>query len=87
MVIMDHQMRAEYGPNGPEAGVKSWHIVAEDPVKAMCGRELSAEAETRDPSRWGEQPKLSCHTCGALLLRESPYLPAEHEERDRPSAW
>ncbi|MER5638346.1 hypothetical protein ABT095_15475 [Kitasatospora sp. NPDC002227] len=84
---MDHQMRAEYGPRGADGGVKTWHIVAEDPARAMCGRELSPEAETLSPAHWGDDPGLSCHTCGALLLRESPYLPAEHEEGERRSAW
>lgn len=80
-------MRAEYGPNGRSAGVKTWHIVAGDTGTAMCGKELQPDSETRDPAQWGQQPNLSCHTCGALLLRESPYLPAEHEDGPKPSAW
>jgi len=83
MVIMMHQMRAQYGPGGKAGGVKSWHIVAGDSTTAMCGRELDADAETRDPTRWAEQPGLSCHTCGALFLREAPYLPTEHEYREQ----
>lgn len=83
MVIMEHMMRAEYGGGGRAAGVKTWHIVVgETTTTAMCGRELDADAESRDPTRWSEQPGLSCHTCGALFLREAPYLPSEHEYRE-----
>jgi hypothetical protein len=84
MATMKHQMRAEYGPTGRAGGVKSWHIVLGDGTTAMCGRELEDGSELRDPARWSEQPGLSCHTCGALLLRESPYLPAEHDYREQP---
>ncbi|WP_344461178.1 hypothetical protein [Kitasatospora kazusensis] len=80
---MKHLMRAEYGPGGPEAGAKTWHIVSGDTGRAMCGRELDPGAETREPGRWGEQPELSCHTCGALFLREAPYLPDEHRYQEQ----
>ncbi|MBB4947993.1 hypothetical protein F4556_003528 [Kitasatospora gansuensis] len=81
---MEHQMRAEYGPDGQSGGVKSWHITVGDTITAMCGHELVAGGETREPTRWSEQPDLNCHTCGALFLREVPYLPSEHIYREQP---
>ncbi|WP_045303556.1 hypothetical protein [Saccharothrix sp. ST-888] len=81
---MMHLMRAEYGPGGRPDGVKTWHIVAEGEATAMCGRELDPGAESKDSTHWSDNPSLSCHTCGALHLRESPYLPAEHEVREQP---
>ncbi|WP_280702221.1 hypothetical protein [Kitasatospora sp. GP82] len=77
-------MRAEYGPGGKPGGVKTWHIVVEDDTTAMCGRGLEPEAETRDPVHWTDRPGLSCHACGALFLREAPYLPTEHGYREQP---
>lgn len=76
---MIHQMRAEYGPAGVASGeVKTWHIVRGDTTVAMCGRELDPGAEIRDAKHWVEHPDLHCHSCGALYLREAPYLPTEH---------
>ncbi|MEU9129242.1 hypothetical protein AB0D08_14250 [Kitasatospora sp. NPDC048540] len=78
---MIHQMRAEYGPAGAASGeVKTWHIVRGDDTVAMCGRALDPDAETRDAKHWVEHPDLHCHSCGALFLREAPYLPTEHDE-------
>ncbi|MER5861876.1 hypothetical protein [Kitasatospora sp. NPDC002040] len=81
---MEHQMRAEYGPSGRSGGVKSWHIVVGDTINAMCGHELEAESETKAATGWSDQPDLNCHTCGALFLREAPYLPSEHLYREQP---
>ncbi|MFI5529026.1 hypothetical protein ACIA8O_10800 [Kitasatospora sp. NPDC051853] len=81
---MEHQMRAEYGPDGQSGGVKSWHITTVGTSTAMCGHELESGAETREPTRWSEQPDLNCHTCGALFLREVPYLPSEHTYTEQP---
>ncbi|BFV58178.1 hypothetical protein KCMC57_up32820 [Kitasatospora sp. CMC57] len=77
-------MRAEYGPAGKPGGVKSWHITVGNATTAMCGHELETEAEVREPVRWAEEPGLNCHTCGALFLREVPYLPSEHLYREQP---
>ncbi|MFD9129855.1 hypothetical protein [Kitasatospora sp. NPDC059571] len=76
---MMHSMRAEYGPGGPDGGVKTWHIVRGEEAVALCGRELDAGAPGQDPSMWDRTPRLNCHTCGAMFLRESPYVPGEHE--------
>ncbi len=76
---MLHQMRAEYGSGGPSAGVRIWHLVRADETVAMCGREIDPAALARDPEAWGTTAELCCHTCGAVFLRESPYLPAEHQ--------
>lgn len=78
-------MRAEYGPEVNSRRVTSWHISTVGGVKAMCGRELRKDAETREPTRWSEQPDINCHTCGALFLREVPYLPSEHTYIEQPS--
>ncbi|RKN42934.1 hypothetical protein [Streptomyces hoynatensis] len=74
---MRHTMRAEYehvGASGEEESpgheVRTWHMVRGDGNVAMCGRVLQPEAETRPDGDWGTWPKLSCHTCGALYLRE-----------------
>lgn len=76
---MMHQMRAEYGAGGPPDGVRLWHMVRGAEQVAMCGRELEAGAPVRDAVDWGKTPELCCHTCGAYVLRESPYLGAEHQ--------
>jgi hypothetical protein len=73
-------MRAEYGSEGPSGEVKTWHIVRGDETVALCGRDLDAAAPEQDPSLWDRTPKLNCHTCGAVFLRESPYVPGEHAE-------
>ncbi|WP_345698300.1 hypothetical protein [Kitasatospora terrestris] len=75
---MMHQMRAEYGPAGSSGPVANWHIVRNDDLVAMCGRELDAAAPLQDAAHWTADPDRNCHTCGALYLRESPYLPDEH---------
>ncbi|WP_354641690.1 hypothetical protein [Kitasatospora camelliae] len=77
---MRHQMRAEYGPAGASAGVVTWHIVRDEDTVAMCGRELDGTGARQDASLWTTDPDHNCHTCGALFLRESPYLPGEHPE-------
>lgn len=77
--MVDYRMYAEYGPGGRAAGVRSWHIVREEETVALCGRELEPGAETRDPRMWTADPDLTCHTCGALFLRQAPYLPSEHD--------
>ena len=76
---MLHQMRAEYGSGGPSAGVKTWHMVRAGEDAAMCGRDLDASAPVQGPEAWGTTAELCCHTCGAVFLRETPYLPAEHQ--------
>ncbi|GHH60305.1 hypothetical protein ACFRKE_20850 [Kitasatospora indigofera] len=76
---MLHQMRAEYGSGGPSAGVKIWHMVREGEQTAMCGREIDPGAAAKEPTDWGSTAELCCHTCGAVFLREAPYLPAEHQ--------
>jgi len=80
MASMMHQMRAEYGPTGSTGEVVSWHIVRNADVVAMCGRELDESSEMQAAAGWTVDPDRNCHTCGALFLRESPYLPDEHEE-------
>ena len=79
-------MRAEYARTAPspesggeqdaEAGteraVVSWHMVRGRASEAMCGRELSADAELRPDADWGRTDEPMCHTCGALYLREVP---------------
>ncbi|WP_030271102.1 hypothetical protein [Streptomyces sp. NRRL B-24484] len=76
---MRYQMHAEYGPSGPSDGVKTWHITHDGTSVALCGRELSPTATVQDPELWSRSPDHNCHTCGALFLRETPYMPAEHE--------
>ncbi|CAN3981733.1 hypothetical protein [Kitasatospora purpeofusca] len=75
---MMHQMRAEFGAGGASAGVRLWHMVRGGEDAAMCGREIDASAPAREPTDWGNTPELCCHTCGAYVLRESPYLGDEH---------
>lgn len=77
---MMHRMLAEYGPAGPSGGVKTWHIVREGAPVGLCGRDLDASAPQRDPDLWDRTPGLNCHTCGAVFLREAPYVPGEHGE-------
>ncbi|NLU70840.1 hypothetical protein [Streptomyces sp. HNM0574] len=71
---MEHEMRAEYAEGaGPGAPVKIWHMVRRETATAMCGRELSPDAETRTAEVWGTpEGEPFCHTCGALYLREVP---------------
>ncbi len=78
MVIMMHQMRAETGPTGTTDSVVSWHIVRDANLTALCGKELAAASPVQDAARWTLDPDHNCHTCGALFLRETPYLPDEH---------
>ncbi|GAA2739894.1 MULTISPECIES: hypothetical protein [Kitasatospora] len=80
---MKHRMRAEYGESGSSGGVLVWHIVRDDGVVAMCGRELDESGALQDAGQWTVDPSLNCHTCGALYLRETPYFPGEHPE----DAW
>lgn len=75
---MMHQMRAEHAEAGSVDGVRSWHIVRGTETRALCGKALDAAAVTRSAALWTADPDLNCHTCGALLLREAPYLPDEH---------
>ncbi|MGW4382089.1 hypothetical protein [Kitasatospora sp. NPDC004531] len=77
---MMHQMRAETAPAGPTDSVVSWHIVRDANLTALCGKELAATAPVQDATSWTLDPDRNCHTCGALYLRESPYLPGEHRE-------
>jgi hypothetical protein len=84
---MEHMMRAEYaeqeraeeGPaeraqraEHPERTVRSWHMVRGHQTQAMCGRELTPDAELRSDEYWGRTAEPMCHTCGALYLREVP---------------
>ncbi|WP_146616531.1 hypothetical protein [Kitasatospora sp. SolWspMP-SS2h] len=75
---MMHQMRAETGPDGATDSVVSWHIVRGADLVSLCGKELAATAPVEDAARWTLDPDRNCHTCGALFLRETPYLPGEH---------
>ncbi|MFD8596910.1 hypothetical protein ACFV1L_18105 [Kitasatospora sp. NPDC059646] len=76
---MMHQMRAETAPAaGDPDSVVSWHIVRNADLTALCGKELSSAAPVQDATRWTLDPDRNCHTCGALYLRETPYLPGEH---------
>ncbi|MER7703289.1 hypothetical protein ABTX81_10355 [Kitasatospora sp. NPDC097605] len=88
---MMHQMRAEYAAGGASAGVRLWHMVRGGGSVAMCGRELDARAPAREAVDWGRTPELCCHTCGAYLLREAPWLADEHRPRppgeQRETAW
>ncbi|TDC12751.1 hypothetical protein E1265_29280 [Streptomyces sp. 8K308] len=76
MDVAEHLMRAEYLEGRNRAGervVKTWHVVRDGGVEAMCGRTLEADAEVRSDEEWGQPPEKACHTCGALYLREVPY--------------
>ncbi|MFC5662954.1 hypothetical protein ACFP3U_08140 [Kitasatospora misakiensis] len=75
---MMHQMRAEYGAGGASTGIRLWHMARGAESVAMCGREIDAQAPARAATDWGRTPELCCHTCGAYVLRESPYLADEH---------
>ncbi|MFG2137830.1 hypothetical protein [Streptomyces sp. NPDC048650] len=73
---MEYELRAEYrngsDPETPDPAVKTWHVVREEGLTAMCGRELSADAATRPADDWGSGSVPICHSCGALFLREAP---------------
>ncbi len=71
---MEHELRAEYTgePPGPDATVKIWHVVRQDELTAMCGRDLAPGSAERDVGDWGRPELPVCHSCGALYLREVP---------------
>ncbi|WP_441246178.1 hypothetical protein [Kitasatospora sp. McL0602] len=74
---MTHLLRAEYGPQGRSGEVKTWHVVrSSDPTAAMCGREIEADAETRDESEWGTGLR-GCQQCGSLYIHEAPHFPGD----------
>ncbi|GAA2376068.1 hypothetical protein N0X72_12845 [Streptomyces carpaticus] len=69
-----HTMWAEYVDPDEPGDVKWWHMVREgDGNIAMCGKEMASGARTMTDRRWGNTEEPSCHTCGAMYLREVPY--------------
>ncbi|MFC5718720.1 hypothetical protein ACFP1Z_00820 [Streptomyces gamaensis] len=71
---MEHELRAEYddSPQTSDARVKIWHVVRQDALTAMCGRDLEPGSAERSIDDWGTGTLPICHSCGALYLRESP---------------
>lgn len=79
----EHELRAEYAPavesqDDPLARdlgpVRNWHMVRDAETTAMCGRELRPQAAVKPENDWGRTRERCCHTCGALYLREVPFL-------------
>ncbi|GAA2743550.1 MULTISPECIES: hypothetical protein [Kitasatospora] len=71
---MAHQLRAEYGAEGPSGGVRRWHVVRDtDTAHGMCGAEVAPDAETRPEEDWGTGLNC-CQQCGSLYLHEVPFL-------------
>ncbi|MGC0419936.1 hypothetical protein [Embleya sp. AB8] len=65
-----YELRAEYA--GPDPGdIRLWHMIRNAATRALCGRALQPDAETRPDHEWGPTQPF-CHTCGALYLRQVP---------------
>ncbi|MFJ1701936.1 hypothetical protein [Kitasatospora sp. NPDC088346] len=75
---MAHQLRAQYGPQGPSGAVAKWHVVRTgEPDMAMCGAPIDEGAESKPESAWGSGLRI-CQQCGSLYLHEVPFHGAEH---------
>jgi hypothetical protein len=64
-----YEMRAEYGS---DEAIKQWHMITNDGTTALCGVELSPDAEKQSDAAWSHTHEKFCHTCGALYLRQVP---------------
>lgn len=73
---MQYELRAEYvegaAPQDPNAKVEIWHVTREEAATALCGRELDPAAATLSADGFGAPGMNTCHSCGALFLREEP---------------
>ncbi|WP_331771207.1 hypothetical protein OG948_47170 (plasmid) [Embleya sp. NBC_00888] len=69
-MLVVYELRAEYA--GDEIGaIRLWHMIRDASDRALCGRALRSDAETRPDREWGPTQPF-CHTCGALYLRQVP---------------
>jgi hypothetical protein len=67
-----YEMRAEYADGGSSGKIRQWHMIRDNGTTALCGVELSPEAEKQSDEAWSHTHEKFCHTCGALYLREVP---------------
>lgn len=79
---MLHQMRAEYGSEGPSGPVKRWHMVPVSTGEPMCGWDLAPGGATLEPTEWGRTAELCCRACGVVWLQSVPFLADEHPRED-----
>jgi hypothetical protein len=70
--VVYYEMRAEYADGGSRGRIVQWHMIRDNGTHALCGAELSPDAEKQSDLAWGHTREKFCHTCGALYLRQVP---------------
>lgn len=72
-------MHAEYGDQGRSGPVKQWHMVQDQQLVGLCGRELTEGAATLEPTEWGQTKEPCCRACGVVWFQSVPFLADEHD--------
>ncbi|MGC0317778.1 hypothetical protein QBC98_006288 [Kitasatospora acidiphila] len=76
---MLHRMRAEYGDQGRSGPVKQWHMVQNDKLVGLCGRDLAEDSATMEATEWGRTNEPCCRQCGVNWFQSVPFLADEHD--------